>query len=126
MTLRRILMTAVLLLGASAAAHADVLATGAIYGNPTQNGAVCYLYNAGTSAVTITSNLIIRQNFGPVVLASDNCGVLAAGGICAISAGIVNNVGHACKFVITESAAVVRGVFEIRAGLNVLSNSDLR
>jgi hypothetical protein len=127
MMMRRTLVSAALLLGLNTAAHADVLATGAIFGGPTQNLAICYLYNAGTSAVTITNNQIIRQNFGPVVpLGFDNCGTLSAGGICAIYAAAVNTAAHACKFVITESASEVRGVLEIRSGGTVLNSSDLR
>src|SRR5215470_11654543 len=61
MKMRRVFTTTVLLLGLSVAAHADILATGAMYGGPTQNTAVCYLLNAGTGPVTVVSNQILRE-----------------------------------------------------------------
>ena len=127
MMLRRVLVTAVLLLGVSAAAHADILATGAMYGGPTQNTAVCYLFNAGTGPVTVVSNQIIREPNINLGLSFDGCGVLVAGSSCGIAVNnIANNAAHSCKFVLSPSGADVRGVMELRQGLTVLQNAELR
>ncbi len=127
MNMRRVLTTTVLLLGLSVAAHADILATGAMYGGPTQNTAVCYLFNAGTGPVTVVSNQILREPNINLPLSFDGCGVLAAGNSCGIAVNnIVNNAAHSCKFVLSPSGADVRGVMEIRSGLTVLQNSTLR
>ena len=126
MTMPRVFALTMLLLGVSVAAHADVLATGALYGGPTQNTAVCYLFNAGTGPVTVVSNQIIREPNINLPLSFDGCGVLAAGSSCGIATNIANNVAHSCKFVLSQSGADVRGVLEMRSGLTVLSNSDLR
>jgi hypothetical protein len=127
MTMRRVLTLTVLLLGFSAAARADILATGAMFGGNTQNGVVCYLFNAGTGPVTVVSNQIIKEPNISLPLVSDTCGVLlAAGNTCGIAANIVNNAAHSCKFVVSPSGADVRGVMEVRSGLTVLQNSNLR
>ena len=126
MTMRRVVAITVLLLGFSVAARADILATGAMYGGPTQNTAVCYLFNAGTGPVNVVTNQIIREPNISLLLAFDNCGVLAAGSTCSIVANLANNVPHSCKFVLSPSGADVRGVMEIRSGGTVLQNSNLR
>jgi hypothetical protein len=130
MMMRRTLAITALLLGLSAAAHADILAAGVMYGGSTQNTAVCYLFNAGTGPVTVVSNQIFRES-QPVVnlpLNFDSCGAtLAPNSSCGIAVNnIANGFAHACKFVLSPSAAAVRGVMEIRAGATVLKNVDLR
>jgi len=111
------------------AAHAITLAAGAIFGGPTQNTVVCYLYNAGNSSVSVSGSLV-QQFVGPVPLTINQCtgGVLAAGGICGIAANAVNNAPYACNFVISPDAAavLVRGTLELRNGLTVLQNEQLR
>lgn len=127
----RILTVLVTLITMATAAHATTLAGGAIFGGPDQNNAVCYLYNAGDSTVNVSGSKIVRQNSGPVEpLSTNNCDrdALAPGNICAISVRIVDNVAHACKFVISPdaAAAAVRGTLEVRSGNNVLKNAELR
>jgi hypothetical protein len=132
MMMRRVLAITTMLLGLSTAADADILAAGAIYGGPTQAIAACYIFNAGTGPVAVVSNQILRevQNFpaANVALVSDQCGAtLAPNSICVIAANIVNFAPHACKFVLSPSAAEVRGSFEVRTSGNVvLKNVDLR
>jgi len=127
MTIRRVLAMTVLFLGVSVAARADILATGAMYGGPTQNTAVCYLFNAGTGPVTVVSNQILREPNINLGLSFDGCSVLAAGSSCGIAVNnIANNAAHSCRFVLSPGGADVRGVMEIRQGLTVLQNSALR
>jgi hypothetical protein len=123
----RTLIVLVALLTMAGAANATTLAGGAIYGGPTQTTAVCYLFNAGNSTVSVSGSEIVRQNTGPVPLAQNNCGTLAAGGICAILANVGNVGSDACKFVISPDGAAVRGTLEIRnSGSTVLQNEELR
>lgn len=126
MRIHRVIIVIALLLGLSVTAHADVLAMGALYGGTNQNAAVCYIFNAGPGAVSISTNQIIRSDGIILALATDTCGVLAAGGTCTISANIVNNQAHSCRIFTNYSAATLRGVLDIRQGGTVLINSDLR
>jgi hypothetical protein len=118
----------VLLLGIGTTVQADILAGGAIFGGFNQQLAVCYLYNAGGSTVTVTSNSIVQQGVAtPLVLNFDNCGTLAAGATCVIQAPIVNNLAHSCRMVVTPSGSDVRGNFDVRTTAGViLNNSELR
>jgi hypothetical protein len=43
------------------AANATTLAAGGMYGGPTQNTAVCYLFNSGSTTVSISQSAIIEQ-----------------------------------------------------------------
>ncbi len=127
--IRRVVAMTVCVLGLAVTAHADILAAGTLYGGPTQNIAACYLFNAGTGPVTIVTNQIFveGQPATSLALASDSCGVsLAPNSSCTIQAFIANLAVHACKFVLSPSAAGVRGGFEIRAGNGVLQSVDLR
>ena len=114
MKMRRVLTTTILLLGLSVAAHADILATGTLYSDPSQNAANCWLFNAGTRQVTVTSKQIIGDDGSRVRLEFQNdCNVLAPGRTCGI-AGPIDNKGYACRFIISPSAEDVRGDFQIR------------
>ena len=125
------LLTAVALLGINAAAYADILAAGAMFGGPTQVLANCYLYNAGAGAVSIVSKSIFREPNVALplgVVSVVGCGAsLAPGSSCAIIATIVSNAAHSCRFIVSPSGADVRGTFEMRDGTSrVLSNVELR
>ena len=130
--MRRAFALTVLMLGLGVAAHADILAAGSLYGGPRQKMATCYLFNAGRRPVTIVTNQIF--SFGEPAtslrLDSDTCGLtLATNSTCVIAAEISNNTAYTCKFVLSPSAANVRGVFELRAGGGVsppLQSVDLR
>jgi hypothetical protein len=122
------LLIAASVLALSPAIHADTLASGAMYGGPSQTNAVCYIYNAGTGPVSINSRTLSREP--GVVLAPfyNNCGVgLAAGKSCGFAANVVNNAAHFCRVVVSPSGADVRGTIEMRdAQGRVLTNADLR
>jgi hypothetical protein len=111
-----------------AAAQADILAGGAMYGGPVQVNAVCYLYNAGTGPVTVTSNSIFREGVAAALPnIFDSCNNLAPGASCGISANVVNFAAHNCRMIVSPSGANVRGTFELRDGAgNVLNNVELR
>ncbi|MCI0467802.1 MAG: hypothetical protein L0Y57_12480 [Beijerinckiaceae bacterium] len=125
--MERVLIALAALITMATAANAATLAAGGIFAGTTQNTAVCYIYNSGTTAVSIVDRRIIQQFVGPVPLTVNQCGAsLAAGAICGIAANAVNNAPYACKFDVIPSAAAVRGVLELRNGLTVLKNVDLR
>ena len=127
LSIKKTVFAVTALLGLSAAAQADILAAGASYGGPTQSSAVCYVYNAGTGPVTVTSNLIVREPNVALPLAFDSCAALAPGSSCGIQAFIVNNLAHSCRMTVTPSGADVRGTFELRNGSGeVLNNVELR
>lgn len=76
--------------------------------------------------MTVTTNHILQFDGAVMILQTDTCSVLAAGKSGVIVATIRNNIAYACKMVISPSAADVRGAFELRSGLNVLQNVELR
>jgi hypothetical protein len=109
-------------------ANATTLASGASFGGPTQNNAICYIFNAGSSPVTIVGTVqIISQFSGVLPLSFNGCGTtLARGAICNVNANIANSNPHACKVVIDPDGGLVRGNLSIRAGSTVLQNTDFR
>ena len=112
------------------AANATTLASGPNFGGATQNNAICYIFNAGSSPVTIVGTVeIISQFSGVLPLSFNGCGTnstLARGAICNVNANIANNNPHACKVVITPDGGLVRGNLSIRAGSTVLQITDFR
>jgi hypothetical protein len=112
------------------AANATTLASGANFGGPTQNNAICYVFNAGTSPVTIVGTVeIISQFSGVLPLSFNGCGTnstLARGAVCNVNANIANTNPHACRIVINPDGGLVRGNLSIRAGSTVLQNTDFR
>ena len=96
------------------AAQATILAAGAAFGGPTQAYAVCYLYNASNTFVTVSGAEISQQNLGPVRITSNSClqGLFGVRSICAFTAPIVDNAAHACQVTIPDGADI-RGTFEI-------------
>lgn len=129
--INKVLFAAVALLGINAAAYADILAAGAMYGGPTQVQADCYLFNAGAGAVSIVSKSIFREPNVAVLLgvvSTVGCGTsLAPGNSCAIIATVVSNAAHSCRFIVSPSGADVRGNFELRDGTGkILNNVELR
>jgi len=122
-----LVLVALITMGTAANA-ATTLAAGAIFGGPTQNTAVCYLYKRRrVLRSSVSGSQIVQQFIGPVPLTVNQCGCVAvAGGICGIAANAVNNAPYACKFVISPAGGAVRGTLEIRSGLTVLKNAELR
>ena len=112
--------------------QADILATGPLGGDATQHYVVCYLFNAGTGSVNITTKSIYRYDpasTAPLTpLDEDTCTTaLKAGASCYIQKLIVNDRAHSCRVVVSPSAADIRGRFEIRDQNHfVLQGSDLR
>ena len=125
MMLCRILITMVLLLGTSLAAHAEILATGGVWGGPTQVGASCIIFNAGTTSITFQTAEILTDDGTPVALATNTCDTLLPNRSCTIAATITNITAHSCKVSFDGSSTFIRGVFDIRRNDGViLVNSD--
>ncbi len=125
---RNKILIAASVLALSPAIHADTLASGAMYGGLSQTNGVCYIYNAGTGPVSISSRTISREPGTALAQFYNNCGaVLAAGSSCGFAANVVNSSAHFCRVVVSPSGEEVRGTIEMRdAQGRVLSNSDLR
>jgi hypothetical protein len=125
--MRRLLTATVLLLGTSVAAHATILAGGPIFGGVTQTIAECWVFNAGSTAINITSSRIIRDDGVSIPLFFNSCGTLGAEDTCGI-AGLINSSQlHSYTIVFPESKTNVRGSLEIRQGAPiVLINTPLR
>ena len=116
------------LTGATPAADADdILATGGIYGGPSQAAAVCYVYNAGSRPVFISS-AVIRDQAGAIVanLTVNSCHMmfLQPSRTCALDA-VATNQSYSCT-ISAERAAALRGNMDMRTSNgSVLANSNL-
>jgi hypothetical protein len=113
----------------AAYAGGDLLA-GVAYGGPQQRQAVCYLFNGGTSQVSISAKALIPEPpYGttPFPFVYDTClGSIAPGGVCAFVAQLTFNGGTACSVTLGNSKDV-RASLEIRDLNNViLNNVELR
>ena len=114
-----------LLAGAAAPADAPLLlATGGVYGGITQNYAVCYVFNAGTSPVAVLME--IRDQTGGFAGAPTSTVVLP-GTISAVANFVVNDESYSCTITGTPATANLRGGMDVRdVDENVLISSDLR
>src|SRR4051794_30760232 len=80
-----------------AAAHAEILAGGSIYGGTSQTDAVCYVFNAGGTAVDLGKPEIRTQNGALKTLNTNSCpATLGARRGCAWAAPIASNLAHEC------------------------------
>jgi hypothetical protein len=133
--MRSALLLATAIMGMGSAAHAQqILAAGSIFGGPAQVRAVCYFYNAGLAAVTLTDSEISDENGTVLPLAVDQCHAtgaagtaLGAGKACGIAADIANNSPYNCQVSVSPNKTNVRGILEVRDSNQVpLKNVELR
>lgn len=127
--IRRFLLAIVMVLGTSLASHAGMLACGPIYGNTSQWLAVVFVYNAGSTPVTIQSKEIISQLSGVLPLRGDALGTTLNPGVAtSFDAYVANNCGHAARIIVDGSAESVCAVLEMRGGgdASILANTPLR
>jgi hypothetical protein len=124
-----ILATTALTVASAAGARAQqVLAAGALYGGVSQSRAVCYVYNSGSSNLTLTGFRITTPDGVPLFLARNECGAtLLPGRSCGIAADVGNITPYNCRVAVGPSKATARGVFEMRnSGQGSLTNVELR
>jgi hypothetical protein len=109
------------LLAGTAVGHADTLAGGPL--PPASSSGIalvtCTLFNAGATAVPLTSAAIVGLTGQPVQLLTNvttppRCGAsIAAGQGCVIQAAVSGNTSFTCVTTTTGSAAFVRGSLAI-------------
>ncbi|MFL5332138.1 MAG: hypothetical protein ACJ8H8_02935 [Geminicoccaceae bacterium] len=113
--------TAAALLAGTAVGHADTLAGGPLPPASSSGFALvtCTLFNAGPTAVPLTSAAIVGLNGQPVSLLTNpttppKCGTsIAAGQGCVIQAAVAGNTSFTCVTTTTGSDASVRGSLAI-------------
>ncbi|MEJ8854433.1 hypothetical protein WKW79_07630 [Variovorax robiniae] len=104
------------------AASADILA--GIGWAANQAAVVCYVFNAGSGPVDITSKAIVNEVTGNAYPAAGSCtNSLASGRTCALTAAVQANGANTCKFVLSPSGADVRGQMEVRNSTGTILNS---
>jgi hypothetical protein len=106
------MLAAAALLVAPAIAHADTLAGGPVYGYPQQDQlAGCFLFNAGPTAVALSSLAIVGPNGQPIGVGQNTCGPsLGPGQLCGIAGGIPRQGPYACTVTTPAGAgAYLRG-----------------
>jgi hypothetical protein len=113
-------------------AHAQqILAAGSIYGGPAQSRAVCYVYNAGTTTLSLSGLQITSQAGDALTLVVNECAARGAtitpGAACGFAADIATNQAYSCKALVAPSKTNARGVLEVRdLGGRPLQNVQLR
>ena len=130
MRMPRVLTGIILACGLAGTAQADILASGPVYGGPSQVRVACQVFNAGSTPITFVSTEIFDQltpGGGPVTLDFANCvGLLAPNDICTFQAPATNQA-YSCKVNIVEVKTDVRGTMAALGPLNIaLSEADLR
>ena len=125
--MKPVILAAFAAIAAMPAAHAQVFGTGALYGGPTQATAVCYIFNEGSKAVTL-SPLSLFIGSGAVAANSSTCpATLAASKGCAVGiSGVSQSQQYSCAMQPVKSATL-RGSLELRDGSNnILAAQDMR
>lgn len=102
------------------------------FGGRLQVQAVCYLFNAGPTPVTLAQKIIIPEGpFGESLptrpFIYDSCGTLvASGAMCAFVAQAESIGGNACKVTFDKATNDVRGSLELRdVNQNILNSLPL-
>ncbi|MFO1068666.1 MAG: hypothetical protein U1E14_09100 [Geminicoccaceae bacterium] len=107
-------------------AAADTIASPPIYGGLTQKFMVCYVFNAGTTAIGITATKGYTD-LGVVGTLSSTCPAsLQPGKTCQMVVSILNDIAHGCLINLSNKANA-RASVEIRdVNAKVLNRADLR
>jgi hypothetical protein len=111
------------------AAHADdILAGGALFGSAVQKTAVCFVYNGGTTNVTLAVPRISGPEGFTLSPTENSCPAsLGPGRICQVVVNIAGNLPYSCRTVVGPSKANVSGMLEVRdQNRAVLQNIQLR
>jgi len=127
--MRLMLVGTLMLLGigmGTVAQAAEILGAGAAYGGPSQMTGVCYLFNAGSSDVIVSSILIYDKVGNPYTALSNNCATLKPKRACRTVARIFDGIAYSCRALVSLKANV-RGELELRSSTGVtLTNLELR
>jgi hypothetical protein len=120
MVMKSLTTLAACMLGFAGVCDAAQIASPTIYASPSQNVALCAVYNGGTTAQTVRLRLFDE---GGVIPAVDNCGsALPAGGFCSIAKiGLSSISAFACSAT-AVSVVHLRGSMILQDG----SNTSLR
>ena len=104
-------------------ARADTFASGPGDGGPAQSGGVvvCRLFNAGGSAVTISSREIWSSFTGKVAPSHDECtGALAGQKFCQYFVGQASRATYACRAITSGVEENIRGTMLIYSSTGAL------
>ena len=115
MNWRRGVAAVAALIALGGTAEADILSAGPGYGGPEQvNGkVVCWLFNAGSTNVTIPTRQIFHSRLGSATLAGDTCTVaLAPQKTCSYYATAVAGT-YTCRVVTSGTEENISGSMEI-------------
>jgi hypothetical protein len=112
------------------AAQAQVVASGPLFGGPSEAIVQCYIANVSASSVGLSNAQIIDEDNTPESITNNNCpGTLPAGDVCRFNSKIAStNLGHYCSInTVTTTAGQVRGRIEVRTSTNkVLTTGEMQ
>ena len=127
--LRNAAIAFVLVSSGSAAAFADVLASGPVY-DKRQNQVTCEIFNAGGVAITIANKVIFTNTGAGAPIQFNSCGAtLGPRRSCFFGTNTVSTLSnHSCWLSIAGSVAAVRGTAQARINPQgiVLSEAPMR
>ena len=105
------------LIALAGTAQAEVLASGPVYGgNPSGGTAICRIFNAGLTSVSIPIRQIWTNTNVALTLGADTCNVaLGPNKYCAFQAGIPGNLAVTCRLTAAGTDVNVRGIAEVQS-----------
>ena len=130
MRMQRVLTGIVLACGLAGTVQAATLASGVVYGGPSQDHVACEVVNMSDAPITFVKTELVGQYHGSLTLNYNDCGsALAPNGICSFQAAAVREAA-ACKVIINQAKTDVRGTMVALSGPAgdpyPLSEADLR
>ena len=101
---------------AGTAVAGDLLAAGGLYGGPGQVWAVCFVYNAGDTSLTLAGAKIVSESGAGAGNYPNSCnGSLAAGASCkVVGYSVFDTNAYACRVTVSPSKAAARGMLQLR------------
>ena len=112
------------------AVQAQVLASGPLFGGPSEAIVQCYIANVSASAVGLSNPQIIDEFNKPETITNSNCpDTLAAGNVCRFNSKLAStDLERYCSIdTVTTTAGQVRGGIEVRTTNNkILATGEMR
>ena len=105
------------LIALAGTAQAEVLASGPVYGgNPSGGTAICRIFNAGLTNVSIPSRAIITNTDVSLTLTGDTCNVpIGPSKNCVFLAAIPGNLAISCRLAAAGIDVRLRGRAEVQS-----------
>jgi hypothetical protein len=110
-------LTTIAMLTIGGSARADVWSAGPAYPGFPAGSVTCRIFNAGLTAVTVTTRQIFENaSATPIALSSDTCAAAVPPlGYCAFSAAVAGNFAFSCRVITNGTDNNISGAIDVRA-----------